>query len=141
MPELTDLQRRTLAAAAGRILPSDDGPGAVETGAADYVATALDEERLLGWHPLFCHGLDRIEEVAGAAFGTGFAAAGPEQQDEVLRRLQALPDPALRHFFTRLVRLCVEGFAGSPGPGWSYLGYPPDEMKGDGCRVPVREMP
>lgn len=144
-PTLTDLQRRTLAAAAERILPSDDGPGAVETGAAEYVAAALGEERLRGWLPLFALGLDRIEEIARETLGAGFAEVGPEARDEVLRRLQSLPDPPLRHFFGQLVRLCLEGFAGPPraggnrdGLGWLYVGYPPDEMEGDGCRDPMR---
>lgn len=137
MPELTDLQRLTLTAAVARILPSDDGPGAAETGVAAYVAAALGEERLRGWFPLFSHGLDRIVEIAGETFDMGFAEAGPEQQDEVLRRLQALPEPPLRQFFAQLVRLSVEGFVGAPGPGWLYVGYPPDEMEGDGCLVPI----
>jgi len=137
MPELTSLQSRTLAAAAERILPSDDGPGAAEAGVADLVAAALGEERLRGWLPLFSLGLDRIEAIAREAFGASFDEAGPEQRDEVLRRLQALPEPPLRHFFSQLVRLCVEGFVGSPGPGWRYLGYPPEEMEGDGCLVPI----
>jgi gluconate 2-dehydrogenase gamma chain len=150
MPELTDLQRRTLAAAAERILPSDDGPGARETGAAEYVMAALGEERLRGWLPLFSQGLDRLEAIAGAALGTGFAAARPDQQDEVLGRLQALPHSASRRFFAQLVRLCVEGFVGAPssggnrdGLGWHYVGYPPDEMEGDGCRdaIPACETP
>jgi hypothetical protein len=137
MPDLTDLQRRTLAAAAARILPSDDGPGAAETGMAESVAAALGEERLRGWFPLFSHGLDRIETITRETFDAGFAEAGPERQDEVLRRLQALPEPPVRQFFAQLVRLCVEGFVGSPGPGWRYLGYPPEEMEGDGCLVPI----
>lgn len=138
MPELTNLQRRTLAAATERILPSDDGPGALEAGAAEYVTAALGEARLRDLYPLFSHGLDRIEKIAHEVFGTGFAAAGAEQRDDILRRLQALPDPASRHFFARLVRLCVEGFAGAPGSGWRYLGYPPDEMEGDGCLAPIQ---
>lgn len=137
MPELTDLQRRTLAAAATRILPSGDGPGAVETGVAEYVAAALGEERLRGWFPLFSHGLSRIEEIARETLGAAFREAGPEQQEEVLRQLLSLPEPPLRHFFAQLVRLCIEGFAGAPGPGWGYVGYPPEEMEGDGCLVPI----
>jgi hypothetical protein len=138
MPELSDLQRRTLAAAAARILPSDDGPGAAETGVAESVAAALGEERLRGWLPLFSYGLDRLEKIAREALGVGFAAAGSEQQDEVLRRLQEIPEPPLHHFLGQLVRLCVEGFVGGDGLGWRYVGYPPDEMEGDGCLVPDR---
>lgn len=137
MPELTDLQLRTLAAAAERILPSEDGPGAAETGVAEYVAAALGEERLKGWLPLFAHGLEKIEEIARETLGAGFAEAGPEQRDEVLRRLQDLSERPLQHFFAQLVRLCVEGFAGQDGPGWRFLGYPPEEMEGDGCLVPI----
>lgn len=136
MRELSDLQRRTLAAAAERILPSDDGPGAAETGVAGSVVAALGEERLRGWLPLFARGLDRLDEIAREAFEVGFAEAGPEQRDEVLRRLQEIPEPPLRHFFGQLVRLCVEGFVGQDGPGWRYMGYPPEEMEGDGCLIP-----
>jgi len=139
MPELTGLQRRFLAAAAERILPLGDGPGAAETGVANYVATALGEERLRGWFPLFSLGLDRLEAITREALGIGFAEAGPEQQDDVLRRLQDLPEPPLRHFFAQLVRLCAEGFAGAPGPGWDYLGYPPEETEGDGCLVQISD--
>jgi gluconate 2-dehydrogenase gamma chain len=117
MLELTDLQCCTLAAVAERILPSDDGPGAHETGAADYVAAALGEERLRGLLPLFARGFDRIEEISQATLGTGFSEAGPDRQDDVLRQLETLPDPAIRHFLARLVRLCVEGFAGPPASG------------------------
>jgi gluconate 2-dehydrogenase gamma chain len=133
LKELSASQLRTLAAAAERILPSDDGPGAAETGVAAYVAAALGEERLQGWLPLFSHGLDRLDEIAREAFGVGFAEAAPDRRDEILRRLQGLPEPPLRHFFAQLVRLCVEGFVGKDGPGWRYVGYPPDEMEGNGC--------
>jgi gluconate 2-dehydrogenase gamma chain len=145
MSKLTDLQRRTLAATAERILPSDDGPGARETRAAEYALAALGEERLRDAFLLFAHGLDWIEETARDAFGTGFAVTAPEQQDEILRRFQDHPHPALRQFFAQLVHLCVEGFAGPPGSGgnrdglgWRYLGYPPKEMGIDGCRVPIQ---
>jgi gluconate 2-dehydrogenase gamma chain len=150
MPDLTELQRRTLAAVAERILPSEDGPGALETGAASYVTAALSEERLRDWGPLFTHGLDQIEEIAHQALGMDFSAAGPDQQDDVLRRLESLPEPAIRHFFTRLIRLCVEGFVGPPssggnqdGLGWRSLGYPLDGMEVDGCRSagPAQETP
>jgi hypothetical protein len=39
---LTGEQQKTLAAAVERILPSDDGPGAAETGAAAYIERLLD---------------------------------------------------------------------------------------------------
>lgn len=140
MSELTEAQRETLAAAASRILPSEDGPGAAEAGVADYVAAALGEERLNGWLPFFVHGLGRIEAISLETLGRRFPAATVEEQEEVLRQLQAMPEPHLRHFFGQLVRLCIEGFLGDPryggnrdGLGWRYVGYPLDEMEEDGC--------
>jgi gluconate 2-dehydrogenase gamma chain len=140
MPDLTGPQRETLAAAAARILPSDDGPGAAEAGVADYVAAALGEERLNGWLPLFVHGLGRIEAISSETLGKRFPEATPEEQDAILRQLQTIPEPYLRHFFGQLVRLCIEGFVGDPryggnrdGLGWRYVGYPHDEMEEDGC--------
>jgi gluconate 2-dehydrogenase gamma chain len=137
---LTDAQRETLRAAAARILPSEDGPGAAEAGVAAYVAAALGEERLNGWLSFFVHGLGRIEAISRETLGKGFPEAAPEEQDEILRQLQAMPEPHLRHFFGQLVRLCIEGFLGDPryggnrdGLGWRYVGYPHDEMEEDGC--------
>lgn len=137
---LTDAQRETLATATARILPSDDGPGAAEAWVAGYVAAALGEERLNGWLPFFVHGLGRIEAISRETLGKGFPEATAEEQDEILRQLQAMPEPHIRHFFGQLVRLCIEGFLGDPryggnrdGLGWRYVGYPHDEMEEDGC--------
>lgn len=137
MPELTDLQRRTLAAVAERILPSEDGPGALEAKASEYVVAALGEERLRDLLPLFAYGLDRIGETAHERFERFFADLTAEERDDVLRHFQALPDPPLRLFFARFVRLCIEAFLGRDGLGWQYVGYPPADMKGDGCLVPI----
>ena len=128
---MTGALRDTLAAAAARILPSDDGPGAAETGVAEYVERALGEERLAGWAPLFEHGLGRLDGIARERFAQGFAACPPEEQDATLRALQELPEPPLRQFFSRLVTLCLEGFLGDPacggnrdGLGWVWAGLP-----------------
>lgn len=134
--ELTAEQRRVLAALVERILPSDDGPGAGETGAVSYVLAALGEERLQSSLGLFRWGVEQIETLAGELGGSSCADASPEQRDEVLRRFATSPQAAHRSFLGQLVRLCVEGFAGAPGPGWHYLGYPLAEMEDNGCRKP-----
>jgi hypothetical protein len=128
---LTAEQREVLAAAAGRILPSDDGPGAAETEAAGYVERVLEGERLGSRRPLFVQGLERLQELALQAYGLAFAACAPAEQDEVLGRLQESAHPLHRTFFQELVRLVLEGFLCDPvhggnrgGLGWSYLGVP-----------------
>lgn len=119
---MTREQRSVLAAAVERILPSDDGPGAAETGSAVYI------ERLLGtdfrsWQPLFDDGLGRLEELAGELYGQSFSAGSPEERDEVLRRFQVEPDRLRQAFFRKLVSFTLEGFL-CDGLGWSYLQVP-----------------
>ncbi len=54
----------TLAAAAGRILPSEGGPGAAETRVAEYVAQALEHRFLKPLLPIVERGL--AESLAAA---------------------------------------------------------------------------
>lgn len=129
---LTDAQQRTLAAAVERILPSDDGPGAAEAGAAAYIERLLDTALFRSWQPLFDDGLGRFEELAGELYGRPFASASPEERDEVLRRFQAEPDRLRQAFFRKLVSFTLEGFLRDPADlGWSYLGTP--EARPDHC--------
>jgi len=127
-------RRRTLAAASARILPSDDGPGAAETGVVDYIDGALRDR----WHrhfvPLMERGLDFLEALARESHGTDFGACTPEQQDAVLHRAQRFPNNDARRFFQRLVELTLEGFLCDPVHGgngdrlgWRFLGFELDQ--------------
>lgn len=129
---LTVEQREVLAAAVERILPSDDGPGAAETGAADYVERLLETDRFHSWQPLFHDGLGRFEELAAELYGRPFSEVSPEEKDEVLRRFQAEPDRLRRAFFQKLVSFTLEAFLYDPAQlGWSYLDAP--EARPDSC--------
>ncbi|HEX6862790.1 MAG TPA: gluconate 2-dehydrogenase subunit 3 family protein [Thermoanaerobaculia bacterium] len=119
---MTGEQRIVLAAAVERILPSDDGPGAVETGAAAYIERLL-ETSFHSWQPLFDDGLDRFEELARELYGQSFPESPPEARDEVLRRFQADPDRLRQAFFRKLVSFTLEGFL-RDGLGLSYLEAP-----------------
>lgn len=112
-----------LAAAVERILPSDDGPGAVETGVAAYIERLLETNLFRSWQPLFDDGLDRFEELAQELYGQSFPAGSPEAQDEILRRFQAEPDRLRQAFFRKLVSFTLEGFL-RDGLGSSYLEAP-----------------
>jgi gluconate 2-dehydrogenase gamma chain len=120
---MTGEQRRALAAVVERILPSDDGPGAVETGAAAYIERLLETDGFRSWQPLFDDGLGRLEELAGELYGKSFSAGSPEERDEVLRRFQAEPDRLRQAFFRKLVSFSLEGFL-RDGLGLSYLEVP-----------------
>ena len=121
---LTDAQQRTLAAAVERILPSDDGPGAAEAGAAGYIERLL-ETSFHSWQPLFDDGLARFEELAAELYGQPFPEGSPEERDEVLRRFQAEPDRLRQTFFRKLVSFTLEAFLGDPAHlGWTWLDAP-----------------
>lgn len=122
-PALTNEQRAVLAAAAERIVPSDDGPGAAETGTAAYVERLLETDRFRGWAPLFAEGLGRFQELAAEFWGRPFPTCSPEERDAVLRRFQEQPDRLHRTFFRQLVVLTLEGFVRND-LGVSSLGAP-----------------
>ena len=130
---LEERPRRTLAAVTRRILPSDDGPGAAETGVADYIEKALVEELPASDRALVQRGLERLEASARDHLGRAFSDGSPEQQDELLRALEALDEPWPRAFLRRLVHLALEGFLCDPrrggnrdGLGWSFIGVRPE---------------
>lgn len=128
--ELSVLQRRTLAAATGRILPSDDGPGAAEAGVADYIERALDHVALAPMRRQIAHGLDQLAALATEAHGKDFAECDATEQDALLAKLQTSPDRLHRLLLNRLVMLSLEGFLCHPahggnrdGVGWDYIGH------------------
>ena len=122
---MTGEQRRALAAAVERILPSDDGPGAAETGAAAYIERLLETDSFRSWQPLFDDGLDRLDELAAELHGRPFAEGSPEERDEVLRRFQAEPDRLRQTFFRKLVSFTLEAFLYDPAHlGWTWLDAP-----------------
>lgn len=129
---MTGEQRRALAAAVERILPSDDGPGAVETGAAAYIERLLETNPFRSWQPLFDDGLDRFEELAAELYGKPFPEGSPEERDEVLRRFQAEPDRLRQAFFRKLMSFTLEAFLRDPAHlGWSWLETP--EARAEHC--------
>ena len=122
---LTGEQRKTLAAAVGRIRPADDGAVAAETGAAAYIERLLESNQFRSWQPLFDDGLARFEELAAELYGQPFPEGSPEERDEVLRRFQAEPDRLRQAFFRQLVSFTLEGFLFDPTHlGWTYLEVP-----------------
>lgn len=137
--DLASHRRLTLSAALARLVPPGAGPGAVETGAVDYVA-----ERLAGRAPLsrfLADGLDRLDRLALERCGVGFAALPPPRQDEVLRALEEDPAPGGAGFLRQLVLLALEGSFCHPrrggnrdGAGWRFAGLGTADSRSDPSR-------
>lgn len=130
---LTLRQRAIVSAAAARIFPTTDTPGATEAGAVDYIDRALAEAypRDRG---LYRDGLRALNRHARRRFGGPFIALTSRRQDAVLRDFErgGVSDfPAAALFFRTLWRHAMEGVFGEPGyggnrdlVGWRLVGFP-----------------
>lgn len=132
---LSSAERATLEALFDRIFPpgADGGPGAVEIGAADYVAAAL--AGVYADHlPLYRATLAALDAAAGGSF----AAADLATRNRLLAALEAgdgalpgLPRPADHSAFDLIARHLREGLFGDPVhggnrdfAGWRLIGFP-----------------
>jgi gluconate 2-dehydrogenase gamma chain len=131
---LTETEQRTLRAAVDRIIPPDDFPGAWEAGVGDYIAGQLEGD-LQHLQRMYREGLAALDTEAVVETGTAFAALTAEQQDAVLRRIEAgsvqthWPVPPTR-FFSLLIQHTAEGYYSDPGNGgnrdkvaWQMIGF------------------
>jgi gluconate 2-dehydrogenase gamma chain len=127
MPE----QRRMLEAFIDRIIPSDEtGPGAVESGAAEYIDRAF-AEFLAGEKESFLTGLAGVNAFARTSQGASLAELSPEKRDAVLMAIDGGQANNLRAFFARARRLTLEGMFCDPYwggnknfAGWDLIRYP-----------------
>lgn len=123
--------RRTLRAALACVLPSDDGPGAEETSAGDYVERVLMEVLDDATRERFREGLRLLESIAQNQLGRSFQDCPWSSQDEVLAGLQQIPHRLPQQFLALLIHAALQGFLCDPlhggnrdGLGWAYLCLP-----------------
>jgi gluconate 2-dehydrogenase gamma chain len=152
---LTPAQLRTLEAFIDPLIPRDEnGPGAVDAGAQNYI-----ERQLAGYlsaeKDTFIAGLEAVDAYARRTHGSPLADLSVEQRDEVLtaidtNRAEGLPTG--RAFFNRARRLTLEGMFGDPYyggnknfAGWDLIKYPgprpatsPEDQKMSASATPYR---
>jgi gluconate 2-dehydrogenase gamma chain len=127
--------RKILEALVDRIIPSDEnGPGAVESGAAEYIDRSL-VDFLAPEKAAIVGGLVNLDVFARSSQGAPFAELSPEKRDAVLTAIDNgeanTSNPILRQFFTRARRLTLEGMFCDPYwggnknfAGWDLIRYP-----------------
>jgi len=131
---LTPGQLRTLEAFMDRLIPRDEnGPGAVDAGAQNYIDRQL-AGYLKGEKETFIAGLEAVDAYARRTHGAALADLSAEKRDELLtaidtNRAEGLPTG--RAFFSRARRLTLEGMFGDPYyggnrnfAGWDLIKYP-----------------
>jgi gluconate 2-dehydrogenase gamma chain len=124
-PALTASERATLAAICARIIPTDDnGPGAAEAHAADYIDHALSGA-LEGSRQAYAKGLAAIDSVSQQKFQTTFVRLTPSQQDAALTGVQDTPFFNLVRGHTLQGTFCDPIYGGNANfVGWDLIGYP-----------------
>ncbi len=128
----------------GRIIPTDQDPGAIEANCVNFIDKTLAHEdaRMI---PLYRTGLPGVDAVSGKQFEKTFIELSPEQQDAVLEALESgqtegWPAGPFRpdEFFETVRVHTIIAFLADPKYGgnrdyigWKLIGYPgPRHMQG-----------
>jgi gluconate 2-dehydrogenase gamma chain len=152
---LTSSQRQTLTAFIDRLIPSDEnGPGALESGVADYIDRSL-ADALAAEKPAFLAGIAAVEAYTRRTTARDFADLPADWKDAILGAMENNTatgfEPDSRTFFLRVRQLTLEGMFGDPFyggnrafAGWDLVRYPgprlaagPDDQKMDQAPKPL----
>ena len=135
---LTAAQGAILSAAAERIIPHTETPGAIDVGVPAFidriygeVMSPVEQKQLIGI-------LDEIDGAAKAQGGS-FAALPAAQQDGVLRGIAAAQQGRQPSSFELLRQATILGYFTSEEVGKNVLHYDPVPGAYDGC-VPIDQV-
>jgi gluconate 2-dehydrogenase gamma chain len=132
---LTAAESTTLEAMLERLIPTDaTGPGAREAQVLRFIQQALAGE-LKALQGLYTSGLAALDAYAAGRFGAPFAQLPADQQDAILRELEADTatgfTPSADAFFETVLEHALEGMFGDPYHGgnanfvgWDLIGFP-----------------
>ena len=136
---LTAAQNAILSAAAERILPKTDTPGAIDVGVPAFIDRFYGEFLSPDEQKLLVAGLAEIESLATSANSASFATLTPQQQDEVLRRVATSQQGKDPSSFALLRSTTILGYFTSEQVGKTVLHYDPVPGAYDGC-VPIDQV-
>jgi gluconate 2-dehydrogenase gamma chain len=150
---LSPNDRRILDAFIDRLIPADEnGPGAVECAAGDYIDRCL-ADYLAAEKTSIVNGLTALNNYAQTSQGSSFAELSADKRDAVLTAIEANRVPGLKTFFDRVRQLTLEGMFSDPYwggnknfAGWDLIRYPgtrliagPEEQSMKTPPTPVRQ--
>jgi gluconate 2-dehydrogenase gamma chain len=136
---LTPAQVAVAGAAADRILPRTDTPGAVDVGVPAFLDRFYGEFMTDDERRLFAGGLDAIDAAAKAAHAGPFASLTSAQQDAVLRAVAVSQQDQNPSPFGLLRSTAILGYFSSEQVAKGVLNYDPVPGRFDGC-VPLEQL-
>jgi len=129
----------TVAAAAERILPKTDTPGALDVGVPAFIDLMYGEFLTGDERFLFATGVKDIEAAARARHGQAFTALASSAQDDVLRSIAQASQGKDKTFFALFKELTVTGYFTSETVGRNVLHYDPVPGRWEAC-IPISEV-
>jgi len=129
----TPAQAAVTGAAADRILPRTDTPGAVDVGVPAFLDRFYGEFMTDDERRLFDAGLEAIEAAAKATHGGTFASLTSAQQDTVLRTVAGSQQAQSPSSFGLIRSTTILGYFSSEQVAKSVLNYDPVPGRYDGC--------
>jgi hypothetical protein len=127
------------AAAAERILPRTDTPGARDVGVPEFIDVMWGEYLTWEEKQRFTAGLYDFEGTAIHAHGTSFAQLSPQYQDRIVQEAGDNSRIEERPFFLLLKELTIVGYFTAEPVGKKVLHYDPVPGPYRGC-VPIAEV-
>jgi gluconate 2-dehydrogenase gamma chain len=132
-------QGAVLSAAAERILPRTDTPGALDVGVPAFIDRFYGEFMNADERKLLAGVVDEIDRAARDAHTAPFASLSPAQQDAVLRSIAVAQQAQTPSGFGLLRSVTVLGYFSSEQVGKKVLNYDPVPGSYDGC-VPIDQV-
>ena len=136
---LTPALAATLAAAADRILPRTDTPGAADVGVPAFIDRLYGEFMTPAEQQLLTQGLQEIDAAAKTSNGAGFSTLTAQQQDAVLRGVATAQQGKEPSSFGLLRSATILGYFTSEEVGKNVLHYDPVPGTYNGC-VPISQV-
>ncbi len=128
----TAAQAATVGAIAEQLVPADDYPGAKQAGVVQFIDSKIGGPYGTFYLDRYETGLALVDRVSQKLAGGNFVSLNSEQQENVLRTLEAgiEGDPSAREFFRLISEHTFEGYYGDPahganrnGESWKMLGF------------------
>lgn len=126
-------QANTISAAAERILPKTDTPGAIEVGVPEFIDLMLRDSLKLEEQTHFQEGLNAFMEDCQTTHGQAFESCTTKEQIDFLKKYEATAkaeegkdqSDAPQPFFMALKEMTILGYLTSETIGENYLAYDP----------------
>jgi len=136
---LSTAQAALVSAAAERILPRTETPGAIDVGVPAFIDRFYGEFMDAADRQLLVSVLEDVDRAAGAAHNAPFATLASAQQDAVLRSIAVAQQGRSPSPFALLRSVTILGYFTSEKVGKDVLHYDPVPGAYDAC-VPIDQL-